>query len=422
MSALTPQPLDRSYRGSYRKTVLLAGAVSALCLLVVGIVAGFFGAVPATIAGLFLVPLACFASMVAAGGLIGLSRDALEERGLPYFTPRPRERAPGALTRLRRWVLGILPQSPRRLRLRPGEWVQVRSQAEIAATLDAAGALDGLPFMPEMLRYCGRRFRVHRRLDKIHDYVHRTGVRRVRDTVLLDELRCAGDAHGQCQAACQLIWKEAWLRIDTTAAEPAEEKVHEALQTQLTRSATRVEADGSLRYVCQMTEFFHASSPMSWSDPRHYLRDLWCGNLRLQPWLVGVSLALFNAVQVRRGGVIAPWLPSNDRKTSPHEVLDLQPGEWVRVKTTTEIERTLNAGSKNRGLWFDREMQRFCGGRYRVHSRVERLVGEKDGKLINFSNPCIVLEGVTSGCEYLAFCPQNELIYWREIWLERSAG
>jgi hypothetical protein len=32
---------------------------------------------------------------------------------------------------------------------------------------------------------------------------------------------------------------------------------------------------------------------------------------------------------------------------------------------------------------------------------------------------CIVLEGVSATGEYLGLCPQNELIFWHEIWLER---
>src|SRR5262249_18279455 len=40
-----------------------------------------------------------------------------------------------------------------RLNLRVGEWVEVRCAAEILGSLDADYALDGLPFMPEMLQY-----------------------------------------------------------------------------------------------------------------------------------------------------------------------------------------------------------------------------------------------------------------------------
>jgi len=42
-------------------------------------------------------------------------------------------------------------------RFSAGELVEVRSKQEILATLDERGCVDGLPFMPEMLQYCGQR-------------------------------------------------------------------------------------------------------------------------------------------------------------------------------------------------------------------------------------------------------------------------
>ena len=64
-------------------------------------------------------------------------------------------------------------------RLHAGEMVEVRSLPEILATLDERGCLEGMPFMPEMAMYCGHRFPVHRRVDKVWEYAHGTGVRRV---------------------------------------------------------------------------------------------------------------------------------------------------------------------------------------------------------------------------------------------------
>jgi hypothetical protein len=55
--------------------------------------------------------------------------------------------------------------------LRVGDWVEVRSQAEILATLDERGCLDGLPFMPQMVDFCGRRFQVVKRSHKLCDTV-----------------------------------------------------------------------------------------------------------------------------------------------------------------------------------------------------------------------------------------------------------
>ena len=51
------------------------------------------------------------------------------------------------------------------LDLQPGESVEILSVSEITATLDADGKFEGIPFMPEMVPFCGRRFRVLRRAD-----------------------------------------------------------------------------------------------------------------------------------------------------------------------------------------------------------------------------------------------------------------
>ena len=69
-------------------------------------------------------------------------------------------------------------QSPTPLGLRVGDLVEVRSAEEIRATLDEHGELDDLPFMPEMLAFCGRRLTVHKVAHKLCDNISRTGMRR----------------------------------------------------------------------------------------------------------------------------------------------------------------------------------------------------------------------------------------------------
>ena len=97
--------------------------------------------------------------------------------------------------------------------LRRGDIVEVKDAAEVLHSLDASGALDSMPFMPEMIPYLGRRFTVAVRSEKICDTVNTTlRSRHLPDTVLLDDLRCDGSAHGRCQAECRIYWKEAWLR------------------------------------------------------------------------------------------------------------------------------------------------------------------------------------------------------------------
>src|SRR5688572_30997625 len=97
------------------------------------------------------------------------------------------------------------------LNLKAGDWVEVRSKEEILSTLDRNGQLAGMPFMPEMFLFCGRRFRVQKRAHKTCDTVFPTRSRRITNAVHL-ETRCDGQAHGGCEARCLIFWKEAWLK------------------------------------------------------------------------------------------------------------------------------------------------------------------------------------------------------------------
>ena len=105
--------------------------------------------------------------------------------------------------------------------LRVGQVVEVRPPEEILATLDDQAATEALPFMPEMLRFVGRRFTVSAHARKLCDTrSDGTGNRLFHDTVYLDDLRCDGSGHDGCQAGCRILWRTAWLR-PVSADEPA---------------------------------------------------------------------------------------------------------------------------------------------------------------------------------------------------------
>lgn len=411
------------YRSRFRKTTLLALIIATFSLLLAIILLSSSGQTFATrsfslLLSLLCLALASLAALVALGGIIGLHRDAAERAGQPYFSNQPRERSRGSVSRLRRRILNLLSGSRSRLSLWPGEWVRVRPFSEIAATLDENACLEGLPFMPEMLPYCGMHLQVFRRIDKFHDYFtpEGTGMRRLRDAVALGEFRCNGEAHGGCQAGCHFMWKEAWLEPVNGPGVDAPPSTVRA--PQLEEFACRASPEGGARYSCQMTEMPRAATLMWWNDPRHYLRDLWSGNVQFDPFVKAVALALFNLVQKKTGGPTAPHQEVGKPQTDISPPLNLQPGDIVRVKSKQEIAKTLRK-SRNRGLWFDVEMHRFCGGEFRVAKRVETIVDETSGRMLTMKYPCIVLAGVSATGEYRGLYPQNELIYWREVWLER---
>ncbi len=105
------------------------------------------------------------------------------------------------------------------LGLQPGEWVQVKSEADILDTLDPGRRHRGLIFLPEMSRYCGRRFRVFKRVERIF-LEESKQIRTLGNTVLLEGIHCAGAGLG-CDKACMLYWREAWLsRSSPPGADP----------------------------------------------------------------------------------------------------------------------------------------------------------------------------------------------------------
>ena len=101
----------------------------------------------------------------------------------------------------------------------------------------------------------------------------------------------------------------------------------------------------------------------------------------------------------------------------PHiEVLNLQPGEWVRVKPEPMILATLDACGRYKGLAWIPCMHAYCGKEYRVYKKVEKIILESTGEIRRAKNT-VLLEGVV--CEGLYGCDRSCFPFWREIWLER---
>ena len=317
------------------------------------------------------------------------------------------------------------------LNLRAGDIVEVRSKDEILATLGADGALDELPFMPEMLEYCGQRFEVFKRADKTCDTIVDSVSRRMRDAVHLKGLRCSGAQHGGCEASCLLFWKEAWLKrlgdaaLESTPRMPRETRRLPAGCTDAQLAASVREpapASADDVYRCQSTELNRATRPLPWWDPQQCTsRELRSGNVGMVEFLRVVALATFSVILRRTTGRQYPSVGGTLTRT-PVATLGLQPGETVRVKSKQEIEATLDTNRRNRGLLFDREMVKSCGRELRVLKRVEKIIDEKTGKLITLPRDCIVLEGAVCCGDVSTkrlFCPRSIYPYWREIWLAR---
>jgi hypothetical protein len=319
--------------------------------------------------------------------------------------------------------------------LRVGDLVEVRSAEEILATLDHNGEYESLPFMPEMLQYCGRRLTVDKVAHKLCNTIGEGGFRRMDNAVHLAGARCDGAAHGGCQAACLIYWKTAWLRRVEPGAPGRQRVTPPAIppgMLPVLARASRGEptSDGAETYRCQSTELLRAAPEvLPVRSPGQYVKDVRCGNVTVPQALRAYAVAIFNRLQDLSRDHLPRWLRFRDGrrwgilrgqgKTTPTARTDLRPGERVRIRSRQEIEQTLDANLCNRGLGFDAEMARFCGRTATVARRVEKIIDERSGRMLHLRNPCIVLDGVVCEGAYSVNCPRSIPAYWRELWLER---
>jgi hypothetical protein len=101
-----------------------------------------------------------------------------------------------------------------------------------------------------------------------------------------------------------------------------------------------------------------------------------------------------------------------------YEVLDLQPGEMVEVKTEEEIRETLDQEGRNRGLQFTPDMTEYCGRRLRVFKRVQRICMEGRPGEMRSLNHTVILEGAICNGGSRS-CDRACFFFWREAWLRR---
>lgn len=334
---------------------------------------------------------------------------------------------------------------------RPGDLVEVRTKEEILATLDRNGNLRGLPFMPEMFQHCGKRLRVYKRAHKSCDTAKNHGTGRwLGDAVLLEGIRCGGEAHGGCDAECLIFWWHEWLKeVPEPGAVrsdlPAPGNAPGCTEQDVAAATVQPESTPAEPvYACQATLLHQASTYLPWWDLRQYAQDYLSGNVGLWnlisgfiyisfyhfsklPLIHNVLVSTYDTFQSLVGGVKFPRkrgrIPAGQK--TPAGTLGLQPGEMARVKSYEDILSTVNDENKNQGLYFDAELVPYCGKTYRVAKRISRVIDERTGKMIQFKNASIMLENVVCQGRYSnnrMFCPRAMPCFWREIWLERADG
>jgi hypothetical protein len=308
----------------------------------------------------------------------------------------------------------LLASDRQQTRFFPGDLVLVRPLDEILATLDEKGTLDKLPFMPEMREFCGRQFRVSRRAFKT--CVDDTEMRQLDDTVFLEDVRCSGEAHGGCDKACLIFWKEAWLQpLGFVDRHPANgrSRIKELDLFEFAKQGDQ--------FFCQSSEIVSASRPLPWWEPRQYVLDLLHNRISFGQWLKGLFIAFYNKLADATGRKSWRFVAGPGTYNGTRSNLNLQPGDVVRVKSLERIRETLDAEGKHRRLLFAPSMAEYCGSVMRVQKCVERIILEGSPRQREITDT-VLLEGATCDGVCHRLCPRQSLLFWRECWLEKVNG
>jgi hypothetical protein len=299
--------------------------------------------------------------------------------------------------------------------LRPGDLVEVKRPDEILETLDSDGTLDHLPFMPEMIEFCGRRFRLASRVLKTCASGSMSPMRAFRggDVVTLESVRCSGAAHDGCQKECMIFWREAWLcKVGgETVDAPEDLKASERLRSRLKVSI------GPKTYFCQASELVRATESLTRRQKFGLcFREVHAGNCTALQMAGRIAIWLFWRMRRRLCGEYG----RGSNTVAAAGSLNLRPGDRIEVKPLARISETLDERARNRGLYFMPSMGLECGQECRVRKRLERIIVDGTGEMRHLRNT-VFLEGSFCGCAYAVFggCSRAEFNYWRESWLCR---
>ena len=116
---------------------------------------------------------------------------------------------------------------------------------------------------------------------------------------------------------------------------------------------------------------------------------------------------------------IRPRYVKGPLQKTPLINIGLRRGEMVEVRSADEIKQTLNNKGCNRGLRYDHGLNQFCGTRHQVRDRLDRLIVESTGQMVQLEGT-VTFEDTSCLCymNALGGCTRQDLVYWREAWLK----
>ncbi len=262
--------------------------------------------------------------------------------------------------------LGLIPIPPEKAEVHPeplglkeGELVRVKSRTDIRKTLTSEGRCQGMSYVPSVMDpFEGRIFKVHTVVDRFYDEVRQRPLR-LKNTVLLAGAHCDGSQVTD-SPGCDRNCLIFWKDAWL-------ERVPQYDNTIPVQAGTTSEGVNS------------APATTETEDP----------NLQQKP-------------------------------ITPDE--SLESAARVRVKSISEIERTLDENGKTEDVKFIKEhMAEFCGKEFTISKDVHEFYDEKRRTGLKLNNACVLNDVYCNGNQPWLdeTCKRACLLFWHNSWLER---
>lgn len=96
--------------------------------------------------------------------------------------------------------------------IKPGDIVRIRLKHEIKRTLDRSGKIGGCSFLKNQYEYCGKRYKVFKRINYFFDEKSQR-ILKSNSLFLLEACNCNGDTAyvKPCGRNCFIYWHKNWL-------------------------------------------------------------------------------------------------------------------------------------------------------------------------------------------------------------------
>lgn len=295
-------------------------------------------------------------------------------------------------------------------RFSEGSPVRVKSKERILQSAYLAGQQGNGLFMEQMWEYCGKEFKVLKKVNHVFDEYRHTMHETRSPYYILEGLICNGhirnlDCH--CDRSCYFLWHEQWLEESISVKNnDADQSFSDSPEQNCSENSPK-NLECSLN--CQLTNI------RCIADQNSAFNNIFQHTVSMLGKLKGRLLSYCKT-----------WLesPSFKREEKGERMdneLFLQAGDTVRIRTKPEINRILDSENKTGGCGFAKEMYLHCGRVYKVLKPITSFYDEARGKVLKSKN-MVILENVTCSGKFKLFpwrCNRTCFYFWRKEWLEK---